>query len=95
VVTNVTLLVLLLQVHLRLKWNVGYVLLETGTLAHLFAHHFDARVVMVRFSLVALLSLGLSWWWDIKLRRRFLRSSSSSSGSIGAAAMGLEDCCNA
>ena len=66
------LLLLLLQVHLRLRWNVGYVLLETATLAYLFAHHFDPQVVIVRFSLVALLSLGLSWWWDIKLRRRFV-----------------------
>ena len=59
--------------HLRMKWNVCYVLLETATLAYLFVHAFDPVRVIARFSLVALLSLGLSWWWDIKLRRRFLQ----------------------
>jgi hypothetical protein len=55
-----------------MKWNVGYIFLETATLVYLFVHEFDPVRVIARFSLVALLSLGLSWWWEIKLRRRFL-----------------------
>jgi hypothetical protein len=75
------------QVHLRMKWNVVYVLAEAAVLSYMFAHLFPVTAVVVRFGGAAMLSLVLAWWWDLQLRRRFLEGRRAKvAGSCAAAA---------
>jgi hypothetical protein len=73
------------QVHLRMKWNIVYVLTEAAVLSYMFAHLFPVTRVVVRFGGAALLSLGLAWWWDVHLRRKFLEGRRAKAAAGGCA----------
>jgi hypothetical protein len=81
------------QTHLRMRWNVVYVLTEAAVLGYMFAHVFPVMRVVVRFGGAAVLSLVLAWWWDQQLRRKFLEGRHAKAvDSCAAAAAAAAPC---